>query len=309
MKSKLTTLVSIAFALALAAAAGSAQAAPSAAGTTSATPTRTDSRIAYHGGPVMSGQQSVYFVWYGCWIQSGCSSALERYNDAATVTILSEFISSLGSSPYFQINSGYHDGSGRAPSGALVFGGAALDRYSRGPTLTEADVAGIVAGHVLAGELPLDPSAIYVVLTSSDVTVADEATQFCLTCCNFHGSGEVLGTAFRYAFVGNPARCPGGCASQFQGVASPNANFAADAMAAWIAHALSGVVTNPAGSGWYDRYGLENSEKCEGTFGATSTVTNPDGQPAETNVHLGYRHYLLQQNWVNGKKGHCGLTP
>ena len=113
-----------------------------------------------------------------------------------------------------------------------------MDRYSRGPTLTEADVAEIVAGQVMKGELPLDPSAIYVVVTSSDVTVADGATQFCLTCCNFHGSGAVLGTTFRYAFVGNPARCPGGCASQFQGMSSPNANYAADAMVAWLAHAL-----------------------------------------------------------------------
>ena len=311
MKTKLATLVSIAFVLALAAAAGSAsaQTAPSAAGTTSATSMRTDSRIGYHGGPVMSGAQDVYFIWYGCWIQSGCSSALERYNDAATVIILSDFISSLGSSPYFQINAGYPDGSGRAPSGGLFYGGAALDRYSRGPSLTEADVASIVAGRVLAGDLPLDPSGIYVVLTSSDVTVADGTTQFCLTCCNFHGSGEVLGSTFRYAFVGNPARCPGGCANQFQGVASPNANFAADAMAAWIAHALNGVVTNPVGSGWYDRYGMENSEKCEGTYGPTQTVTNPDGQPAEFNVRLGYRNYLLQQNWVNSKKAHCGMTP
>jgi hypothetical protein len=128
-----------------------------------------------------------------------------------------------------------------------------------------------------------------------------------VTSCNFHSSGTVLGVPFRFVVVGNPARCPGGCASQFQDAASPNANFAADAMIAWLAHALSGVVTNPTFAGWYDRYGLENSEKCEGTFGPTQTVTNPDGQPAEFNVTLYGNHYLLQQNWVNSKKGHCAL--
>jgi hypothetical protein len=297
MKSKLARL-SITLALLLATLGGAF-----------AAPTRTDSKIAYNGGPVFWGTANVYPIWYGCWLQTGCGNALSQYNDFATVNILADFISNLGSSPYFQINTGYPDGSGRAPSGALQLGSGAVVRYSRGPTLTEADVAGIIADQVLAGELPLDPSGIYVVLTSSDVTVVDGSTQFCLTCCNFHGSGEVLGTTFRYAFVGNPARCPGGCASQFQGAASPNANFAADAMASWIAHALNGLVTNPAeDSGWFDRYGLENSEKCEGTYGATHTVTNPDGQPAEANVKLGYRNYLLQQNWVNAKKGHCALS-
>jgi hypothetical protein len=68
-------------------------------------------------------------------------------------------------------------------------------------------------------------------------------------------------------------------------------------------------VTDPNDDAWYDRNGLENAEKCEGTYGATYSVTNPDGQPAQANVKLGQRHFLLQQNWVNGRKGHCALAP
>jgi hypothetical protein len=100
-------------------------------------------------------------------------------------------------------------------------------------------------------------------------------------------------------------RCPSACAAQAQ---SPNGDYAADAMVSWLAHALNAVVTNPMGDGWYDRYGLENSEKCEGTYGTTYTVTNQNGQSALANIKLGYRHYLLQQNWVNGKKGHCAMS-
>ena len=136
----------------------------------------------------------------------------------------------------------------------------------------------------------------------------DGATQFCLTCCDLHGESEVLGAKFRYVFVGHPARCPGGCATQFPDKVSPNGNYAADAMAAWLAHALNAVVTNPTGSGWFDRYGLENSEKCEDTYGTTYAVTNHLGESAEANVKLGSRDYLLQQNWVNGKKGHCSTS-
>jgi hypothetical protein len=268
---------------------------------------RTDHTIEYHGGPIMVGTQDLYLVLYGCWMQTGCGGADAGSNDVATVNILTDFMSSVGGSPYFQINAGYPNALGQHPSGGLIYSGEVVDRYSRGVTLTEADVADIIADRIVAGDLPQDPTGIYVVFTSSDVTVADGATQICLTCCNFHGSGMVLGIPFRFAFVGNPARCPNGCASQFEGAASPNANFAADAMVAWLAHALSAVVTNPTDQGWYDRYGLENSEKCEGTFGPTQTVTNPDGQPAEFNVTLGQNHYLLQQNWVNAKKGRCAL--
>ena len=89
---------------------------------------------------------------------------------------------------------------------------------------------------------------------------------------------------------------------------TPNGDYAADAMVSWLAHALNAVVTNPTGDGWYDRYGLENSEKCELTYGTTYPVTNQNGQSALANIHLGQRHYLLQQNWVNGKKGHCAMS-
>ena len=273
-----------------------------------AAPTRTDNKISYHGGPLMYGTSGVYFVWYGCWGLSGCGNALAPYNDLATMNILSDFIQNVGGSPYFQINAGYPGAWGNTPSGALLYGGSVADRYSRGLTLTEADVAGIVTDRIESNGLPQDPSGIYVVLASSDVTLVDGATQFCLTCCNFHGTGMALGSQIRVAFVGNPSRCPGACAAQFEGVASPNANYAADAMAAWLAHSLNAIVTNPTGGGWFDRYGLENSDKCEGTFGPTQTVTNPDGLPAESNMRLGGRDYLLQQNWVNSKKGHCALN-
>ena len=276
-------------------------------GALAATP-RTDSRtMTYHGGPIMVGTEDLYLIFYGCWAQAGCGGADAQYNDQSTVDIVTEFGWRVGGSPYFQINAEYPNDLGQHPSGGLIYGGSVWDRYSRGQTLTEADIAALIADRLVNGDLPQDPVGIYVVLTSSDVTVVDGTTQLCVTCCNFHSSGTAMGVPFRFAVVGNPARCPSGCASQFQGAASPNANFAADAMIAWLAHALNGTVTNPTDHGWYDRYGLENAEKCEGTFGSTQTVANPDGQPAEFNVTLGGKHYLLQQNWVNEKKGRCAL--
>ena len=303
MKTKLIRLAAIAFALVLTAldpAAAQNAFSPDIASPTTASPTRTDRSIAYHNGRVLTGTQIVYVIWYGDWS-----------NDTSQQLLLAEFISRLGSSPYFQINQGYPNSAGQAPSGDLTFGGSAADAYTHGMALSEADVADVVANAVLTGGVPLDPSGIYVVLTSPDVTVIDAVTQFCKTCCNLHGHSEVAGSGFRYVFVGSPLRCPSICAPR--GGQSPNStyqagSYEADRMASWLAAALSEVVTDPYDDAWYDRYGLENAEKCEGTYGETYTVTNEAGQLARANIKLGTRDYLLQQNWVNGKKGHCAMS-
>ncbi len=301
MNSKLIARVSIILALVLGAMAGPAAAqnafSPDTGSPTTTSPTHTDRSIAYHNGAVLTGTQIVYVIWYGNWAPNPSQQLL-----------LAEFMSNLGTTPYFQINTGYPNGAGQAPSGDLTFGGSSTDAYSHHAVLSEADVADVVANAVLTGGLPLDPSGIYVVLTSPDVTVQDGATQFCLTCCNLHGTSEVAGSPFRYAFVGHPARCPGSCGAQPSGAQTANGDAAVDAMVSWLAAVLSEVVTDPNNDGWYDRYGLENAEKCEGTYGETYSVTNASGQLAEANVKLGQRHYLLQQNWVNGKKGRCAMS-
>ncbi len=284
MKTKfISTLVSItlAFALAAMAVTVSAQTASTSSTNSASSLTRPDKSIEYHNGAILTGTQIVYVVWYGDWS-----------TNTAQILILADFLSNLGSSPCFQINAGYPNSAGQAPSGDLTFGGGTSDAYSHGALLSEADVADVVANAVLTGGVPLDPSGIYAVLTSPDVTVRDDATQFCLTCCNLHGHSLVAGSEFRYVFVGSPRRCPGACSPQSQ---SPNSNsepgsYEADAMASWLAAALSEVVTDPRDDAWYDRYGLENAEKCEGTYGQTYTVTNETGQLAQANIKLGSRH-------------------
>jgi hypothetical protein len=75
-------------------------------------------------------------------------------------------------------------------------------------------------------------------------------------------------------------------------------------MATMMAQLLSRVITNPTGGAWFDRYGLENAAKCVGQFG--STYSTPNG--ARANLRLGGRDYLIQQNWVLGRKEHCAMN-
>ena len=260
---------------------------------------KTDSKMAYHNGPIMTGVPGVYFIWYGTWDNNADNTAVQF--------ILTDFVSNVGGSPYFQINAMYPDGFGGAPSGALFYSGAVIDRYSKGFELTASDIAAIVEDKLVTGQLPFDPSGIYVVLASADVS--SNSTGFCApSALPHHGTGNALGSQFRYAFVGNPNRCPGVAAPQFfSGVTqlpTPNQNLAADAMASTLAQLLSRVITNPSGGAWFDRYGLENAAKCVGQFGPTYSTANG----ARANLKLGQYDYLIQQNWVLGRKEHCAMN-
>src|SRR5262245_13177150 len=163
---------------------------------------KTDTAMIYHGGPIMTFSQDVYVVWYGCW-DDNCGIS----GDTDSQFILSQFLSSLGGSPYFQINATYPNSSGHTPNGGLLFGGAVFDRYSHGNILTAADIQGIINDKIEAWELPQDPHGIYLVLASGDVSSND--TGFCIPSAQpFHGRGLALGSSYPFGFVGNPVRCP-----------------------------------------------------------------------------------------------------
>jgi hypothetical protein len=142
------------------------------------------------------------------------------------------------------------------------------------------------------------------VLSSSDVSGTDAG--FCVPKAPpHHGIATVVGAALKYAYVGNPMRCPTIAAAHHSSQPTPNSNLAADAMASTIAAVLSTTLTNPFGNGWYDRNGLENATKCKDSFGQTYLTENG----GRANMRLGLRHYLLQEIWVNHpRKGFCGLS-
>jgi hypothetical protein len=241
--------------------------------------------INYHGGPVMLGNLSVYYIWYGDW--SG-NSAMD---------ILTDFASNIGRSPYFNINTTYYDGSNTHVSNSVVYGGSTTDNYSRGTALSDADVQSIVTSAISSGRLPGDANAVYFVLTSKDVA---ENSGFCTKYCAWHSYGTITGTNIKYAFVGNADRCPSACEAQ---TTSPNGNAGADAMASVIAHELEEAVTDPNLNAWYDTRGAENADKCAWTFGTVSSAPNGSFY----NMVLGARQYLIQRNWVNASGGYCAL--
>ena len=237
--------------------------------------------ISYHNGPVMLGTPSIHYIWYGNW--SGNSAT----------TILTSLAQNLGGSPYMGINATYYNGSNTHVSGAISFGGATFDtNSSQGTALTDAQIQSVVAA-----TNPTDANALYMVLTSADVNAT---SGFCTQYCGWHTHATIGGRDIKYAFVGNPDRCPSSCEQQ---TTSPNGNAGADGMASIIAHEAEEAISDPDLNAWYDSRGAENADKCAWTFGTQSTAANG----SKYNVTLGGSKYLIQQNWVNAGGGFCAM--
>jgi hypothetical protein len=241
--------------------------------------------IRYHGGPLILGTTNVYYIWYGNW--SGNTA----------VNILPDLASHIGGSPYFNINTTYHDGSGAHVSNSVHFAGSTNDAYSLGTALDDNGVQAVVADAITHGSLPVDKNGVYFVLTSADV---NETSGFCSKYCGWHGSATIAGTDIKFSFIGNADRCLQSCAPQ---TVSPNNNPGADAMASIIAHELEESITDPDGNAWYDLRGQENADKCAWTFG--TEYAYPNG--SHVNMKLGSRYYLIQRNWVNASGGYCAV--
>jgi hypothetical protein len=237
--------------------------------------------IFYHGGSLILGGTNIHLIWYGNW------------NNNTATAILPDFAQNIGGSPYFNINTTYTNGSGKAVTNMCNLSTQVNDNYSHGTSLSDASIQSIVAA-----QNPTDTNGVYFVLTSADV---NETSGFCTQYCGWHTHATIGGSDIKYAFVGNPDRCPSACEEQ---TTSPNGNAGADGMASIIAHELEEATTDPDLNAWYDRRGAENADKCAWTFGATSTA----GNGSLYNMTLGSREYLIQQNWVNANGGFCALS-
>jgi hypothetical protein len=244
----------------------------------------TQAGINYHGGPVMLGTVHVYVIWYGDWTG----------NDATT--IIPDLVNNIGGSPYYNINTTYTDGNNVRLSNSIKYAAATSVPAYLGKSLSDAQIAQVVKDQI--GVLPSDTSGVYFVLTSADVTAS---SGFCTVYCGWHRNYAIAGGNIKYAFVGNPDRCPTACAAQTTG---PNGNAGADGMASIIAHELQEAQSDPLGTAWYDRRGYEDADKCAWTFGSTSTASNG----SKYNVTLGNRQFLIQRNWVNAGSGYCALS-
>jgi len=150
-----------------------------------------------HGGPIVTGVPSVYFIYYG------------QNWTAPDVNLLSTFADGLEDSTWMGMTT-YQ----ATMSTSFRFAGSSNSTYKKegGGPLESSDILAIVRQAIKSG-LPGSSSALYLVLTSQEVLVRD----FCDKFCGWHsfaplanGSKDTL----KYGFVGNAAQCPNACPAQ-----------------------------------------------------------------------------------------------
>jgi hypothetical protein len=272
--------------------------------------------IAYGGGPILKGTVNVYFVWYGNWNGSPAPAILEDMLHGLSGNAY------VDAAPYDGILQAYSevdvDGGRTYATGKFQFAGSYFVGYTSGTHLGLGNDVNVVANSITYGVVPYDADAIYVLLTSVDVTqdLGSPADSFCGSYCAFHQPGStnaVPRLPFHYVFAGNPLQCPEHCTmqSEFQraGIAqSPNGDWASDALASLVVHELFETVTDPTPySGWASAPGRQEiGDVCEWRFDPTFETD----AGSRANVTWGARNFLVQQEWVlDDAGGHCGLTP
>ena len=250
--------------------------------------TATTTAITYHSGPVMTAATgtNAYVIWYGTWAPTGQG-------------IITDFISNVGGSAYFGINTSYTDKAGKAVANKVTLAAQTVDNGTS-KSLSDANIATIVSSAITSKRLPNDPNGVYFVLTAAGIT---ESSGFLTKYCGWHTHATVGGSDVKYSFVGDPTGASlANCAQQT--AASPNGNPGVDAMLSVVAHELEETVTDPDLNAWYDRSGAENGDKCAWTFGTTYAATGG----GVANMKLGARDYLIQRNWKAGATQGCFLS-
>jgi Phosphate-induced protein 1 conserved region len=256
---------------------------------TAASAVTTGNAINYHGGQVMPGNVNVYFIWYGDWGRSNS-------NSPSTQNLLRTLFGEggIGGSAYAKINSTYGDNAGNV-SGELALAAETAAAYPYGKRLSDANVEQIVTDAVSSRALPSDANGVYFVLTSSDVA---ETSGLCVKYCGWHSHAMLNGSDLKFAFVGNPDRCPAACEWQTN---SPNGISGADGMASVMTHELQESISDPHLDAWYDTAGNESSDKCAWKFGPVKTTSSG----AQYNQTFAGHNWLIQMNWLNAWGGGC----
>ncbi|GLJ53512.1 hypothetical protein SUGI_1141820 [Cryptomeria japonica] len=237
--------------------------------------------LKYHNGPLLTASPTldVNLIWYGKF------SPVQR-------SIVGDFVMSLGGlfrgnslktsvSTWWKTTESYKAASNGGKAYPVKtrtrLGRQKLDEfYSLGKSLKRTDIAVLVERAIASRALPASPNAVYLVLTSADVTVE----RFCMSSCGFHASNVKGKPAFPYAWVGNSeTQCPGQCAWPFHQplygpqtppLVPPNGDVGIDGMIINIATVLAGAVTNPFNTGYFQGDAsapLEAVSACPGMYG------------------------------------------
>jgi len=236
-----------------------------------------------------------YLIWYGNWNGTGS-------NTAATQQLVEHFVSTLGGTPYEQVLTTYGDSTGNA-SGNVSLGGS-INVFSS-TNLSDSSLQTTVSNVLNSGTLPRNSNGIYFVISSSNI---NETSGFCTQYCGFHTHATLGGVDIKYAFIGNPDRCPSGCEVQGPGPNGTLGSDGADGIVFLLAGREFDTIADPDLNTWFDGSGQEPAEKCKGMLGMVLNCgPGTSCTSGKYNVCFGGNCWLLPEVWENANGGKCVL--
>ncbi|CAF2942636.1 unnamed protein product [Rotaria sp. Silwood2] len=194
-----------------------------------------------------------YVQYYGSWTTT-------------QTDIVNTFISTIGSTSWFNIQKSYYyqdtpTSSKVNTTGPLTLGSTTTDNYSYGSQLTGSNIPRIIHNRIKSGELENDLQGIYLLLSSSDVKENYSSNaSFCTNYCGYHSAFSVESSTYIYGFIGNPQESIGSC-SVYNHLVSPNGDVGVDAMLSPMAHEIVEAMSDPLLDAWLDSKGSENADK------------------------------------------------
>jgi len=261
----------------------------------------------YNGGPVMTEEPTIYYIYYGDWTRN------RRTRD-----LLEDFASDIGRSEWYDILTTYYErrrGSRIYVEDGANFGYSVHSRSNFGTTPSDGNIRDIVKNAIRDGQVPLDRNAVYFVLTAPGIVQTGVPPNggggaYCSgpnSYCGWHYWFRFRGRTLKMAFVGAPSRCSSCFYVSSNPALLPNRDVNADNMVTAIAHELAETITDPlGGSGWYTQSTLnhdgEIGDACNGNF--VTSRTTPSG--AQWNIRVGNRRWNVQGLQIGGA-GPCVL--
>ncbi|MGO9085980.1 MAG: Ig-like domain repeat protein [Candidatus Sulfotelmatobacter sp.] len=263
---------------------------------------QTASNICYAGYKIMGAPTNAYVIYYGNWASS-------------TEGIINGWLSTLGGTGLYNINTAYSDTTGAVVQNVVEFNSSSNsyhDNYSQGnynpetgyyTLVGDAAVQAVLSAAISGGHLPPDTNGVYFVLTAWNVT--QTGTGFGTFCGDpgylaYHNASTTIapGYGIKYALVGNPLQCPSNFDENiYMGDGTtPNGNVAADGTINLMFHELSETVTDP----WFGSWGAtsptvnEVGDLCEWNFGTWSKLPTASNG-ARYNVTIAGVNYLIQK--------------
>jgi len=256
----------------------------------------TNNGISYHGGPVLQAETKVVAIYWGTsTIFNNGPTPGTTGNGSQDNSLVGFFLRNLGGSPYFNINSTYTDGSGRAINNAVNYVGFWANNSAPPSSPSDANMVAMLQNGFNTGKIAYDRNTLYAIFTGSGVNLGGGfGTQYCA----YHYHGTVSSGTVLYAAMPYNQQYPGACTN---GSTSPNGDAAADAEVNTLAHEVEETTTDQMGNAWFDVRGYENADKCAWSWGSTYTTANG----GTANIKVGGKDFLVQMNWINANGGGC----